>query len=336
MKYTILINQAGIADAGYADGRTDLTDWAIIEYIHAWQANPKATVRDGLVWVNYKHLIAEMPLLGLNTKQAVSNRIAKLRELGLIQIDHDSDKRTYAGLTGAVHGIINFKSDRQPNMQGVNSGVQGIHENGQGGVHENGHSADNQISTDNQYPKDIHTELPLPSPSSQNPPQTQNPRLAPKENIHAKPKPDYTAQFDQFWSAYGYKVAKPKAENAFRAALKEASLETILAGVKQYKASLVITGYSQAHPATWLRNKRWLDETTSETANGRKNYPNTASKQDRIEDALAAAKVEIAERWAGPPGADAPGGTVNGRIYGDECFRQDAGVIEGDYTVVSG
>ena len=63
MKYTITINQAGIVDSGYAD-KTDITDWAIIEYICAWQRNTKAIKRGEFVWINYRHLAENMPLLG--------------------------------------------------------------------------------------------------------------------------------------------------------------------------------------------------------------------------------------------------------------------------------
>ena len=68
MKYTILINQAAVVEAGLHK-ITDLVDWAILEYIVAWQTNPEAERnQDDFVWINYKHFIAEMPLVGLNTK----------------------------------------------------------------------------------------------------------------------------------------------------------------------------------------------------------------------------------------------------------------------------
>ena len=84
MKYTILINQAAVAEAGLHK-TTDLVDWAILEYIHSWQTNPEATRINGYVSLNYKRLIQEMPLLGLRTKQSVSGRIGKLRSLNLLE-----------------------------------------------------------------------------------------------------------------------------------------------------------------------------------------------------------------------------------------------------------
>ena len=130
MKYSININQAGIADAGFAD-KTDIIDWAIVDYIFGWQNNPKATKIGALSWISYKHLIDEMPLLGLKTKQAVSARIAKLKLLGLITVEYDKEKRLYACLSEAAHNASVFRADRQRNA---------------GGVHENGHTAVNHLT----------------------------------------------------------------------------------------------------------------------------------------------------------------------------------------------
>ena len=159
MKYSININQAGIADAGFAD-KTDIIDWAIVDYIFGWQNNPKATKIGALSWISYKHLIDEMPLLGLKTKQAVSARIAKLKLLGLISVEYDKDKRLYAGLSEAAHNASVFRADRQRNAGGVHENGQGVHENGQGGVHENGHTAVNQRSKETVNQEQIDTHQP--------------------------------------------------------------------------------------------------------------------------------------------------------------------------------
>ena len=104
MKYSININQAGIADAGFAD-KTDIVDWAIIDYIFGWQCHPKATRIGSMAWINYQHLIEEMPILGLKTKQAVQKRISKLLTLGLISVEYDKDERLYAGASKTAYDI---------------------------------------------------------------------------------------------------------------------------------------------------------------------------------------------------------------------------------------
>lgn len=129
MKYSININQAGIADAGFADGKTDLIDWAIIDYINTFATNPAAVTQNGRVWINYRHLLDQMPLLGLRTKSALSGRISKLQDLGLLSVDYDADKRLFAKLTARCHDAINFRSS---NSTGVRPGEQGVRVDEQG------------------------------------------------------------------------------------------------------------------------------------------------------------------------------------------------------------
>ena len=109
MKYTTLVNTAGVVAAGLHT-KTDLTDWAILEYIKDWQATPNATRRGGLkVWINYAHLIEEMPLLPIKEKTGISKRIAKLRGLGLVETEQSvKDSRLFAEITAYCHSIMTF------------------------------------------------------------------------------------------------------------------------------------------------------------------------------------------------------------------------------------
>lgn len=149
VKYGVYINQAGVADAGL-EKATDFIDWAIISYIHDWQTAPRAARVADLVWINYRHLIDEMPLLGLNSKTSISSRMSKLKELGLIEVGYDKDKRLYARISDRCHEIILFRSDCTPNSGGVRQDVQSVRGDVQGGVRQDVHSTVNYISTDNQ------------------------------------------------------------------------------------------------------------------------------------------------------------------------------------------
>jgi hypothetical protein len=110
MKFTIsAINQAGIENAGLIK-KTDVIDWCLLDYVYDWQQNPKATYLEGRVWLSFKHLIKEMPLLGLNTKSAVSNRIKKLRILELLDVYQSTDDfRLYVRTTILYYDITGFK-----------------------------------------------------------------------------------------------------------------------------------------------------------------------------------------------------------------------------------
>lgn len=68
--------------------------------------------------------------------------------------------------------------------------------------------------------------------------------------------------FSEFYDLYPRHVKKPRAEKAYRAAIKAGvSAATILEGARKYAAS--VAGKDSefiAHPSTWLNDSRWTDE----------------------------------------------------------------------------
>lgn len=64
--------------------------------------------------------------------------------------------------------------------------------------------------------------------------------------------------FQKFWQAYPHRMAKLAARRAFDRAIKVATLEVILTGVKNYVASKP-EHIAYCHPATWLNGGRWDD-----------------------------------------------------------------------------
>ena len=149
MKYSIQVNQLGIVTAGLHD-TTDLTDWALLEYVFDWQTNTRAARIGDHVWLNYQHLIAEMPMLGLRIKSAVSNRVKKLVGLGLLSITHGEDNRVFAKTTDFYIDVVKFRPgdslacgvhENEQVFMEMNGGVHTYEQ----GVHENEHSINNQI-----------------------------------------------------------------------------------------------------------------------------------------------------------------------------------------------
>ena len=317
MKYGVYINQAGVADAGFADGRTDLVDWAIIEYIRDWQLSPKATKLGDLVWINYKHLISQMPLLGLNNKQAVSKRVVKLSGLGLIHTDHDGHGRVFCKLSELCLSIISFRESGQPELTGVNSGERGVNHSGRGPVNHGGHSIDYHISIDNQdsipagaekdCAKNAHTDPPIAGQPNgaelKSTPRGQNQGAAGASDTSASvgagrtPKPASganTQEFETFWQAYPRRIAKGAAIRAFFSATKIATFSEIMDGVRRYAQTRPDPKYTP-HPATWLNQQRWADE-IKEEANGKAISRSNAAptKTDRL-------NAVIADAIANPP-----------------------------------
>ncbi len=136
MKYTTLINTAGVCSIGM-ENSTDANDWMIIDYIKDWFSNPKATFCNGHVWINYKHILSELPLLPLRSKSAVSSRISKLESLGLITVTYDSNGRLFAKLTALSHEACTFSGVQQTErgVQQTERGVQQTERGVQNSVH---------------------------------------------------------------------------------------------------------------------------------------------------------------------------------------------------------
>ena len=79
---------------------------------------------------------------------------------------------------------------------------------------------------------------------------------------------DLSAAFGQFWDAWPKKVAKAEAEKAFRqlfSARTHPSIEELRRAIERQTSDLQWDreGYRFCpNPATWLRGRRWLDQTT--------------------------------------------------------------------------
>ena len=133
MKYTITLNQVGIAKAGL-DQKTDLVDWAIIDYLKEWFfsgyakkvafTDPEKGTHTDYVWVNYKHLIENLPLIHIKDKNAISDRFKKLKKLGLIDTQRLKDNSLYFILMPACVDTCFYKDSKKtdlshPNATGV-------------------------------------------------------------------------------------------------------------------------------------------------------------------------------------------------------------------------
>ncbi len=108
MKYTITINQLGLYYAGL-NFKTDWNDWAIIDYLKDFAMHPKSKrivyKNEEYVWLNYNHLIANLPFAKFQGKWTVSRRIAKLRNLGLLKTYRAKDNTLYVAFTDKLIDI---------------------------------------------------------------------------------------------------------------------------------------------------------------------------------------------------------------------------------------
>jgi predicted phage replisome organizer len=75
-----------------------------------------------------------------------------------------------------------------------------------------------------------------------------------------KEKNIYSNEFERFWDLYPRKVDKKKALKAFKTAIKQHSIESIVNGTKKYAQSVQKTEKQFIkHPATFLNNESFID-----------------------------------------------------------------------------
>ncbi|MBA9034951.1 hypothetical protein [Rhizobium leguminosarum] len=70
--------------------------------------------------------------------------------------------------------------------------------------------------------------------------------------------PENDLQFERFWYAYPNKTGRPSAEKAFSQAIKRASFDEIMAGVRTYAAKT--DDRQWCSPVKWLSDDRWKDQ----------------------------------------------------------------------------
>lgn len=102
VKRSIHIPQRRVIEMGLHE-RTDLIDWAIVDYIRDWCSYPRrhSLVREGVEYtrISYSYLREAMPLLKIKDKNAISRRIQKLQALELIKTYHAPENTLYVALT---------------------------------------------------------------------------------------------------------------------------------------------------------------------------------------------------------------------------------------------
>ncbi len=105
MKFNININQIALANT-----RLDIADGAILDYLYYLCSSPSPKIQqnriDGYTWVNYRHLMSEMPLLRIKAKGAITPRIQRIEKEGFIRTRKDKRRRIFVQLTGKIDSLF--------------------------------------------------------------------------------------------------------------------------------------------------------------------------------------------------------------------------------------
>jgi len=168
LTYWIHIPQLGFKHYGY-ESKVDLTDGLILSHIYYFHLNPednervKYITKNGsrYVRINYKYIIDANPLLHIRYKSAISKRIKKLRELGLINTQQAPENTLYVEPTQLLIDIFNYRVEstkkREKDMVGVSYEATGCYsQKEQGVIPEDNSTISNKIS--NKINNNIYVE----------------------------------------------------------------------------------------------------------------------------------------------------------------------------------
>jgi hypothetical protein len=90
------------------------------------------------------------------------------------------------------------------------------------------------------------------------------------------PQPKPSDRFDEFWALCPKQVDPPAARRAWKAALKKASADVIIAGIKRYADHCrreKIERRFQKTPGPWLNGERWSEQLNEPSAHGEVELP---------------------------------------------------------------
>jgi len=125
MKYNININQKAIIDLGL---NLDVIDMSIFDFIKDF-ANSKNCVKvfiDGkqYFWISHTKIITDLPIIRINTRQGIINRINKLIESGLIERVESDLQRSYYCFGDNYDNVLFVAECKQPFTPPVNETLQ--------------------------------------------------------------------------------------------------------------------------------------------------------------------------------------------------------------------
>lgn len=122
--------------------------------------------------------------------------------------------------------------------------------------------------------RDVTVTVPSRASATRGEDKTSTQKIEPQEQEerNARKRASPASGFDEFWSLYPHKVGKPFAATKFAAALRIASFEIIMAGLRAYVAKTDDRPW--CNPATWLHQQRWGDEPAMVLPRSRAGPPN--------------------------------------------------------------
>jgi hypothetical protein len=175
-------------------------------------------------------------------------KLAELEADGLIEREARKDAR---GLAAPPYIRLKFA-----NLAGCSESQNGTDFEG---VSPKKRGGESQISGGESHLRGLHRE-------DLDSTKTQPSKKDSQATLFEGPQPKPSDRFDEFWALCPKKVDPPAARRAWKAALKKASAEVIIAGMQRYAEHCrreKIESKFQKTPGPWLNGERWNERLES-------------------------------------------------------------------------
>jgi len=108
--------------------------------------------------------------------------------------------------------------------------------------------------------------------------------------------------FDQWWREYPRKVGKLSARKAYGKAVKMATPSDLLQGLTRWASDplnrgALADGQYCPHPATWLNQGRWMDETTTGTISRTRHWRDRCLHEPVCQNATSCDNLQRIAAW---------------------------------------
>jgi hypothetical protein len=256
MKYSIVINQAGVVDFGLL-GRVDRDALWVLDYIYGWFRCGKAKRVEvkgrTFVWVSYRRAVQELPLL-FNHKakvEALKNQfgrlVSNLREAELVESVRDG-RNLYLRPSDLAKSVVSYRGatvrkSAHTATSPRDDTVMPLHDDTVMPLHDD--------SSSTHIDETMIKETYITEQTPHSPPSGERDR---KQSLHGS---DIA---EEIYNAYPKNVGKPSAVRAIKRALKmhpgKWLLERTKLFAKTYKGDRQFIPY----PATWFNNERFNDD----------------------------------------------------------------------------
>lgn len=255
MKFTLVINQAGVVRCGLL-GRVDVTALCVLDYLAGWFFCGKArrAVVDGreFVWLRYEHAVEELPLL-FNPQATVETRknqlsrlVRGLRAAGLVEsvkVGRDLYLRP-SDLAAAL------ASSRERTVTKSAPTITPLHDDTVTSPRDDTVTP----SRDDARPT-IIDETTINQTTIMEP----VPHSPPKGDCVSDKSPSLS-QSEEIYAAYPKKVGRPAALRAIRRALREHSFDYLFEHTQLYARTHNTPARFIPNPATWFNDERFNDD----------------------------------------------------------------------------